>query len=108
MSRETPISRRQMLGMLGSGLVVVVGFDPLNRRWVSQAEAASCPTFQDVPRLEASSSWTQRRATPPRMTRAISSLARHARCSGPARSKISGSSEFPVGRRRAGVTGSGC
>jgi hypothetical protein len=41
-----------MLGLLGSGLVVVVGFDPLNRRWVAQAEAASCPTFQDVPRLD--------------------------------------------------------
>jgi FAD/FMN-containing dehydrogenase len=49
---DQTISRREMLGLLSSGLAVATGFDPTNRRWLSQAEAAGCPTFVDAPALD--------------------------------------------------------
>ncbi len=46
-------SRRRMLGILGSaGAAVVAGFDPIERRWVRQVEAASCPSFAGAPPLD--------------------------------------------------------
>lgn len=42
-----------MIGALGSGgLALVAGFDPIERRWVTKVEAASCPSFADIPRLD--------------------------------------------------------
>jgi cytokinin dehydrogenase len=46
-------SRRQMLGVLGSGgLALIAGFDPVGRRWVSQVEAAQCASFANAPPLD--------------------------------------------------------
>ena len=45
------ISRRALLkGALGAG-AAVAGFDPIERRWVTEAEAGGCRTFADAPRL---------------------------------------------------------
>jgi cytokinin dehydrogenase len=41
-----------MLARLGSGFIVVAGFDPVSRTWLSAAEAAACPTFSDAPQLD--------------------------------------------------------
>ena len=87
---DQSISRREMLGLLGSGLVVVTGFDPTSRRWLSQVEAAACPTFVDAPPLDGVLLLDDAaRGRRTRATRATSSFTRRARCSGPARWKTS-------------------
>ena len=45
------LTRRQLLARLTAG-ALVVGFDPAGRRWVAAADTASCPSFDDVPRLD--------------------------------------------------------
>ena len=50
---DNHIDRRRMLGMLGSSAALVVaGFDPVGRRWISQAAATGCPSFADAPPLD--------------------------------------------------------
>jgi cytokinin dehydrogenase len=50
MSSSRSLTRRRALGLLSSaGLAGVAGFDPLGRRWIARAEAASCPSFVDTP-----------------------------------------------------------
>jgi cytokinin dehydrogenase len=52
MKKIQSVSRRHMLGLLGSGgLALAAGFDPIGRRWVTHAEAGQCPSFIDAPRL---------------------------------------------------------
>lgn len=50
-SREEGLTRRALLARIGAG-ALVVGFDPLTRRWVDAAHASSCPSFDDAPRLD--------------------------------------------------------
>jgi cytokinin dehydrogenase len=45
------IGRREFLGSAGLA-AVVVGFDPLGRRWVTAAEAAERPSFAGAPALD--------------------------------------------------------
>lgn len=45
------IGRRQFLGGAGAA-ALVVGFDPLGRGWVTEAEAATRPSFAHVPALD--------------------------------------------------------
>lgn len=45
------IGRREFLGKAASA-AAVVGFHPLERRWVTEAEAATCPSFADAPALD--------------------------------------------------------
>ncbi|MBW1601356.1 FAD-binding protein [Streptomyces sp. JJ66] len=45
------IGRRQFLTTAGAA-AVVVGFDPLGRTWVTEAEAATGPSFAAAPRLD--------------------------------------------------------
>ena len=53
MNTDRSLTRRQVLGAFGAtGLAIVAGFDPVGRQWISQAEAAQCPAFADVPRLD--------------------------------------------------------
>src|SRR5688572_20174297 len=54
MGTDRSLTRRRMLGLLGStsGFVIAAGFDPVGRRWISEAEASQCPTFADAPRLD--------------------------------------------------------
>ena len=50
---EQSLTRRRMLGLLGStSVAIVAGFDPIGRRWISEAEAAGCTTFADAPPLD--------------------------------------------------------
>lgn len=50
---DNHIDRRRVLGMLGSSAALVVaGFDPIGRRWISQVAAAGCPGFADAPPLD--------------------------------------------------------
>src|SRR5688572_29486085 len=50
---DQSLTRRRMLGLLGStSVAIVAGFDPIGRRWISEAEASQCPTFADVPHLD--------------------------------------------------------
>ena len=47
------LSRRRMLGLLGpAGMALIIGFDPVGRRWVTRADTVDCPTFSDVPQLD--------------------------------------------------------
>jgi FAD/FMN-containing dehydrogenase len=47
------IDRRHMLGVLGSSAALIVaGFDPIGRRWISEVAATGCPSFADVPPLD--------------------------------------------------------
>lgn len=45
------IGRREFLGTAAAA-TAVVGFDPLGRRWVTEAEATTCPSFADAPALD--------------------------------------------------------
>jgi len=47
----SPINRRQFIVGLAAA-VVVIGYDPIGRRWLSQAEASGCPSFAEAPRLD--------------------------------------------------------
>jgi FAD/FMN-containing dehydrogenase len=52
-SSDSKLNRREILAAAGTGgLALVAGFDPVERRWIQQVEAASCPAFVDVPRLD--------------------------------------------------------
>ncbi|MEU6083155.1 FAD-binding protein [Streptomyces sp. NPDC047108] len=46
------IGRRAFLGGAGLAAIAVVGFDPLGARWVTEAEAATRPSFAGVPELD--------------------------------------------------------
>jgi cytokinin dehydrogenase len=42
-----------MLSLLGpAGMALVIGFDPIGRRWVTRADTVDCPGFADVPPLD--------------------------------------------------------
>ena len=42
-----------MLGLLGpAGMALIVGFDPIGRRWITRADTVDCPNFADVPPLD--------------------------------------------------------
>ena len=42
-----------MIVMLGSSAALVVaGFDPVGRRWISQVAATGCPSFANAPPLD--------------------------------------------------------
>lgn len=45
------IDRRAFLGAVGTA-AVVIGFDPLGRRWVVAAEATDCPSFAKAPPID--------------------------------------------------------
>ncbi|WP_228454110.1 FAD-binding protein [Streptomyces alkaliphilus] len=45
------IGRRELLGRVGA-VTTVMGFDLLGRRWVTEAEAATGPSFAGVPELD--------------------------------------------------------
>lgn len=46
------VSRRAVLRGAGAAAVgLVVGFDPVGRRWITAADAATC-SFDDVPTLQ--------------------------------------------------------
>jgi FAD/FMN-containing dehydrogenase len=50
---DNHFDRRRMLGMLGSSAALVVaGFDPIGRRWISQVAATGCPSFADAPPVD--------------------------------------------------------
>src|SRR5688500_19685721 len=52
-AKASTLSRRRMLGLLGpAGMALIVGFDPVGRRWVTRADTVDCPTFADIPPLD--------------------------------------------------------
>jgi cytokinin dehydrogenase len=50
---DQSVTRRRVLELLGStGVAIVVGFDPVGRRWIAETEASKGPTFVNVPQLD--------------------------------------------------------
>src|SRR2546421_5170102 len=47
----SPINRRQFIAGLAAA-AVVIGYDPIGRRWLGRAEASGCPSFAEAPRLD--------------------------------------------------------
>jgi cytokinin dehydrogenase len=72
---DQSLTRRRMLGLLGStSVAIVAGFDPIGRRWISEAEASQCPTFADVPHLDGLLLSTPPHAKPIEETKATSGI----------------------------------